>query len=434
MSAKPLRFLVVFAAGLLLVLGAGRAQAQKTGDSDLADQAKRAASVAAQKTEGEIRSAVLDAQKLFPTDRARAIGRLKKALALLDDDTTLSDSRRASLQHMLRDRIRVFETDAARAVEKEDEKAERKAADRDRRAEEDRRAAEEKIIQRNIDTVRELQKEGRTEDARQVARKLAARYPGNKEVQALIRSMSRADQAAEDRRLRSDKERRVADAMRDVDRAALPPRGDIDFGDPKRWREISKIRLKATSRLTPKEEAILRAMATPVRVNFKDSQFKDVIETLSTMIGQPILVDEEALRAAQINTDTTITLPLKSPVAARTILRKILNDLGLAYVIKDEVIQVVTPEKAKTMMITRAYPVADLVAGGQAGFVFGPGVQQLEMLQRARMIMDMITSTIDPPSWRANGGEGTISFEPTTLSLVIKQSAEVHSMIGSAFR
>jgi hypothetical protein len=98
---------------------------------------------------------------------------------------------------------------------------------------------------------------------------------------------------------------------------------------------------------------------------------------------------------------------------------------------------VVTPEKAKNMMVTRAYPIGDLVGGigGVQGAAF-PGLQAAAMREMAKSIMDMITSTVDPPSWRVNGqdGQGTIVFNPITMTLVIKNSAEVHSMLGSTFR
>src|SRR5207244_8352565 len=47
----------------------------------------------------------------------------------------------------------------------------------------------------------------------------------------------------------------------------------------------------------------------------------------------------------------------------RNVLRKIFNELGLTYIIKDEMIQVVTASRAKDMMVVRRYYVGDLLAG-----------------------------------------------------------------------
>jgi hypothetical protein len=424
-----LRILGICLAGLVLFAGLVRAK-----DGDLLDRTKRSTSLAAQKVEAEVRTDVLEAQRLFTTDRGKAIDRLKKALTRLDEDTALSDGRRESLRRMLRDRIRVFEIDTAKVEEKTAARTEKKAAETERHAEEDRQTAEQKIVQRNIDTVHELLRAGRPEDARNIATQLARKYPGNKEVLALFRGMSIREQAGAERGLRQEGDRRRIDHLRSVDKSSMPPSGDIEF-DKEYWRKVVSKRKPATGNLTPKEEALLKALGSPIRVNFKESRFQDVIETLSTMLGQPIFVDKESMDIAQISYDTQVSLPLKgTPVAARTILRKVLHDLGLTYVVKDEVIQVVTAEKAKNMLTTRAYPISDLVSGGLFGMYFGPAVQAAEMRRTAKMIMDMVTSTVDPPSWQVNNrdGLGTIAFEPSTMSLIIKNSAEVHSMLGGA--
>jgi hypothetical protein len=134
--------------------------------------------------------------------------------------------------------------------------------------------------------------------------------------------------------------------------------------------------------------------------------------------------------------DTQVTLAAKT-VTARTILRKILGEFGLTYVIKDGAIQVMSALKAKDMMVTRAYYVGDLFgpAGGPGDpwtNIFGPGLAQVQMAQTIAGIIQMIQTTVDPQSWQANGGPGAIYFYYPSLSIVVKQSAEVHAMISSS--
>jgi len=115
--------------------------------------------------------------------------------------------------------------------------------------------------------------------------------------------------------------------------------------------------------------------------------------------------------------DSPVSVNVKG-VTARFVLRKILGDLGLTFVIKDEVIEVMTPKKAQDMMVVRTYYVGDLVANRW----------------QAAQIIDLIQSTIDPESWKANGGAGTIAYHPLTRSLVIKQSAEFHGVLSGGLR
>jgi hypothetical protein len=56
------------------------------------------------------------------------------------------------------------------------------------------------------------------------------------------------------------------------------------------------------------------------------------------------------------------------------------------------------------------------------------------MLAAGREIVEMIKGSVDPNSWRDNGGEGTIVFDPRTLSIIVKQTSEVHSILGSGYK
>ena len=119
----------------------------------------------------------------------------------------------------------------------------------------------------------------------------------------------------------------------------MPPADDITF--PKDFRERTKNRKSQLIPLTAKEKAIMQSLGTPISVNFKDSRFEDVIEYLATFTNQPIVLDKNDLADAQVTYETPVNVRVRS-VSVRSLLRKILNELGLTYVIKDEVIQVVS--------------------------------------------------------------------------------------------
>src|SRR5579864_7480447 len=85
---------LALAAGLVLV---GAAAAQNPSGSDLLEQYRNRNAVAAQQLENDIRDAVVEAQRLAQADPARAVERLKKALARVEDDKVLTRTRRESL-------------------------------------------------------------------------------------------------------------------------------------------------------------------------------------------------------------------------------------------------------------------------------------------------------------------------------------------------
>lgn len=405
-------------------------------DRKVLDDAKRINDVAGQKMEVDVRAALNDSQRLALTDPAKAAERLKKTLAVLEGDTSLSASRKETLVKMMRSCIRTME--AFPDVKPMDEK---QLAATIRKVElskpDEKKQAEDEKIRQSLNTIVSLQKDGNIAEARRMADDLAKQYPGNSAAANAVSTMRSFDQLASARTARTDKEQRTNDALRDIDRAATPPKGDIEFNAKvTKANNESPFRNKPSSvTLTVREKAIMKALSTPVTVTFKGERFQDVIDYLTTAIGQPILLDKQALSDVNVDYDTPITLSVKG-ATVRTLLRKILQDQGLAYIVKDEAIQVTSLAKAQSTMTVRSYYLGDLMIGVGGGpgdpltGIYGPGIGQVQAMQNITAIMDMIQTTVEPQSWQPNGGLGSLFFHYPSMSLVVRQSAEVHNMIG----
>jgi hypothetical protein len=120
-------------------------------------------------------------------------------------------------------------------------------------------------------------------------------------------------------------------------------------------------------------------------------------------------------------------------LSARTVLRQILGAQGLTFVVKDEAIQVVTVERARDMLVTRVYYLGDIIQGvGPFGgaLTWGPLLDFQQTQANAKLIVDSITSSIDPLSWKPNG-PGTVTFHFPSMSLIVRASSEVHATLGS---
>ena len=141
------------------------------------------------------------------------------------------------------------------------------------------------------------------------------------------------------------------------------------------------------------------------------------------------MVDKAALDAAGVSYDTKINVALPD-VSLRTVLRRVLGQVGLTYVVKDEAIQIITPQQAKEMIVTRVYPVRDLITPGWFDMLFGP--EELIAERNAAVLIDLIKHTMEPSSWDTNGGPGTITYDAPRRALVIKQTAEFHGVLGSS--
>jgi hypothetical protein len=363
---------------------------------------------------------------------------LKQVLITVEEDSVVPPARRDILTKALRGGIAVLEKQSKRPAVAPPTPP---PANPRRRAEEESRSAEYQKIRAAMERIQSLRKDGQTEEARRHAESLARQYTENPTLQAAERTAATADQAAANRGQQSEAERRLAAISRDVSRSATPPLSEMDY--PEDWVKRVKGRSGMDGTLSAEDKAILKALNTPVSVDFKGTGIEQVVQYLSGATKQPIMLDRAALSEAQVSYDTPVTVKLDG-VALRTVLKRILSDLGLAYVIKDQSLQITSSVRAKETLITRTYYVGDLLAqtgvfnfafplgnpGNSAGFPVGSPSNGPIVAQQAAQIMDSIQASIEPASWQKNGGSGTITFSAPMNALVIRQSAEVHAMIA----
>jgi hypothetical protein len=191
-----------------------------------------------------------------------------------------------------------------------------------------------------------------------------------------------------------------------------------------------KIRDKFSGfRLTEEEAKLLKALNSVMKPDFDKATFRDVIKYLQEHAHLAIAVDPNSLKEANVEYDTLITFQDANKLSVRTILRKVLGDLNLAYILKDGIVQVVTPQIARETLTTKTYPIGDLLPVGDPRF--GPAYNMARDQYFANEIMQMIVTTVEPASWAANGGRGTIFYSPTTRSVVIRNSAELHLSVAA---
>jgi hypothetical protein len=407
-------------------------------ETDLLDQTKRLERVAAQKAESEIRMALRQAERLAATDAAKAVAQLKQELARLGDANSLPIERRQVLERVFKDRIRVIESGGSRGPALNEGQVQQAL----RRAQQDRWDAERNRLRQGLGNVSALQKDGKIEQASREASRIRAENPQDLSAQAAERAATRIDELDKAHQLARERERSTAAAMVDIDRSSTPAGHDMEF--PADWKEKTKNRSTAL-KLTDKEKDILRALKTPVTVNFKNSRLETVLDYFYTLTGQQIVLDQQGLRDAEVTYDTPVTINLKN-VSLRFALRKVLADLGLAYVVKEENIQVTSAARAREIMVVRGYYIGDLLAGMAAINTnllpnpYAPFAQQqanaqnqaVEMMKYVKELMEMIENSVDSHTWQRNGGFGTITFNAPTMSLIIKQSAEVHAQLGNS--
>ena len=136
-------------------------------------------------------------------------------------------------------------------------------------------------------------------------------------------------------------------------------------------------------------------------------------QILREQLGVPVVVDRRALEDIGLALDTEIEVDLpEKALAGRSVLRLVLGQHDLDYVITDEVLLITTPEEAENRLETLVYPTRELRIP-------------------AEELSQIITQFVAPESWDQVGGPGTVRVLPEENNgLVVSQTQRVHDRIA----
>ncbi len=244
----------------------------------------------------------------------------------------------------------------------------------------------------------------------------------------------------------------------------------------------AKPKPKSPLKLHGGEKAILKALKQQTSVDFQETPLKDVVEYLSDTHHIPIVLDAAGLKDAGVDPELPVTRRL-SGISLQSALQIMLDELQLKWTIHNEVLMITSPQKAESdeYMYTKVYDVADLVIPIQdAALAFNPLTEPGSVVSDPtespvgqpivptfgstgpnpvvavpmpgtyvwrgsvgssrprdamangadfKPLMDLIQNTVATKSWIDNGGNGTISEVPSSLSLAFSQTREVHQEV-----
>jgi hypothetical protein len=197
-------------------------------------------------------------------------------------------------------------------------------------------------------------------------------------------------------------------------------------------------------RPTKAEERILKALATPVDVDFRNVPLEECLDLIKKDPNLPpfdLYLDRTTLADEGVATDQPVTLRLRG-CRLESALKLLFDPIQLTWVFENDVLMVVTSAKAGEKLITRTYPVRDLFQGrdkaGQRenaeksdrpqGGGFGRGGMKYDDLVEA------ILTNVQPDSWEELSGPGSLSYVKESGSLVIRQTLQIHREILQLLR
>jgi hypothetical protein len=343
----------------------------------------------------DVATALEKARTTMDSDPSSAEADLKLLLQSLHDAPDLRADVQAQLAQKLKSTI---VTAGRRKVE----------LDEDRRTREEalaQRLARQRVIedlerdQMKVEQLMErfnsLMKEGRYIEAEeQVAVEALLIEPENPALTAAVMTAFSKGSFEDFMAIVAQRNKAVARTVLDIERTAIPFPGDppIVYPSAEVWEELSMRRKKYASvdlqKRGGQEEKILEQLDEPTRMDFEEMPLDEVVDYLKEFHGIEIQLDTKALDEVGIGSDTPVTSRVRG-ISLRSGLRLMLKgvDPTLTYAIENEVLMLTTREAAEENLVTKVYPVADLVlpiqlsgfagsggfSGGAAGAGFGGG-------------------------------------------------------------
>lgn len=417
-----------WAAALLSAGLAGALLAQPPADTLEAARARQ--KIADGKAEAVVKEAVRDAERLARTNPAKAAQLLRAAQSDLDLSAAIGGETRKTLTTLLQARLarldgKPLPKDAPAVPADEPAPAAKPNKETVLAA----ARAEVKEVREEVERVQKLRDLGQMAEADKAVAALAAKYPINPSVIFLARRDDLGRAAADARELAKLQSDAWVKNAQGVAASSIAAGNDIEF--PKDWAEKTRRRLKNVE-LTPKEKSLLEALDAPLTISIADQPLKYVLTELSTKMGQELHIDGKSLADLEIDPDKKLSSVEARGVSARTVLRQVLAAHGLTFLVKDQLIQVMTVEKARDQLATKVYYLGDLVqgVGPFAGpFTWGPVIDFEQTQANVRVVVEAIKTSIDPEVWK--NGYASINFHLPSMSLVVRAPSEVHAALGS---
>lgn len=161
------------------------------------------------------------------------------------------------------------------------------------------------------------------------------------------------------------------------------------------------------------EEKIRQALKSPIKVDWVELPLEECIQFLQSEANVNIWLDRITIADEGVQLDKPITLRL-----AGATLQSVLNLLlgpNLTVVIQNEVLTVTTSVKAGENLEMRIHPISKAIEGKESD-----------------SLIDLVTSTIEPETWDAVGGPGSI--REMRGGLIVRQTQAVHDKLDAVLK
>ncbi len=316
----------------------------------------------------DVQTTVNRARANMATDPQGVIQELKLLLERVRQSADLNPEVRSQLVDLVETTLREANRRAATNEVLQQQRDERLAKAKEMQLLAQQLTQKERKVQQLMERFNSLMDEGRYLEAEEYTAMVAqSMEPDEPSLMAATLTSRALGAYAEAMRLREARQRGVLASLMEVERSHVPVPDEPPMVYPAAevWRELTARRKEKYSSMdlqkrNPAEKRIEEALRSPTQIEFVETPLSDVVDYLRDYHKIEIQLDKKALGDVNIGTDTPVSKTLRG-ISLKSALRLMLRELQLTYIIQNEVLLITTPEEADARLVTKVYPVADLV-------------------------------------------------------------------------
>jgi hypothetical protein len=191
---------------------------------------------------------------------------------------------------------------------------------------------------------------------------------------------------------------------------------------------VAPTRLDHEFALRTKANSILRRRISELR--FSQTPLESALASLQADAHFGAIIRWDQLEAAGISSASPVTLDV-SGLPLEKALDLLCETMGITYNFHNEIVEITLPDQAGRIVESRvfnAHEFIDVMTGFAGSHV--PRGNQLNRQEALHYFRDLVESTIEPDSWKDNGGS-VASLGVIGACLVVKNTARVNESISS---
>lgn len=194
-----------------------------------------------------------------------------------------------------------------------------------------------------------------------------------------------------------------------------------------------RVSTRSTHPTDPERNAPLDQRVT---MTIKDRPLDDLLAELAPKYKISFVIDMIGLEEEGVLSSVPVSGEFHD-VTLRTMLTLLVESHNLVAHEQDRVLKFTSRGRVERLEV-RTYSVADFLVpfpgtDADSSKSSDPRNESATPTQRAKDLIDLVHSTVQPDSWEDAGGKGQIRFFESTLSLVIRQKQRVHEQIAELF-